>query len=113
MPENKTVKSYRVTGESLKVGNSVRQFGDLVPEAENWPNLRAYMNAGQVEKVYVSESELAEHKKKFAKSDSASPKSEKRTASKKTIKKRKVVKKSAGRNSGNATERPDITEQAV
>lgn len=40
-----------VAAKSLKIGDSIRQKGELVPEADSWTHLDAWLNAGQV--VYV------------------------------------------------------------
>lgn len=37
-----------VAAKPLKIGDSIRQKGELVPEAESWTHLDAWMNAGQI-----------------------------------------------------------------
>lgn len=39
----------------LRVGESIRQPGDLVPEAATWPNLRSYENLQWLERVPIPE----------------------------------------------------------
>ncbi len=36
---------------TLKVGDEIRQYGDPIPEAEEWPNRQAFINTGQIEWV--------------------------------------------------------------
>jgi hypothetical protein len=52
------VKTYRVTRGTLKIGDSVRQYGDFVPEAESWSNKQAYLAAGYIEIAYVSQEDI-------------------------------------------------------
>lgn len=43
----------------------VRQYGDLVPEAATWKNLWHYLNAKQLEMVYLNQSQITEWEKRF------------------------------------------------
>ena len=95
-----TVKSWRVTTNELKVGNSPRFFGELIPEAENWPHATraSYERAGHIEKVYVDPEELDELKETVAarEAEAAADVEEatpKRKVKKSTVKKRVVKKK--------------------
>jgi hypothetical protein len=87
-----TVKTYRAT-RALKVGeDDVRQYGDLVPEAASWENLRAYLASGYIEEVLVDEKDIpkvktAPVKKTTAKKSSAPTK-------------RRVVKKTSAAKKG-------------
>lgn len=49
------VKTHRVIRSEMKVGDTVRIYGDFVPEAATWPNLHAYIRNGYVEETYVSQ----------------------------------------------------------
>ena len=40
-----------IAGKPLRVGDSVRQIGDPIPEAQDWKNLRSYVGMGQVLQV--------------------------------------------------------------
>jgi len=60
-----TVKTYRVLKDGMKVGDSVRQYGDFIPEAADWPNLSAYLRANYVEVAYASEDEIATWQEEF------------------------------------------------
>lgn len=59
------VKTYRVTHDGMRVGNEVRNFGDFMPEASTFPNLRAYLNAGYLEEIHVEEEAIEEWRKEF------------------------------------------------
>lgn len=61
-----TVKTYRVIRDELKVGHSVRHYGDLIPEAADWPNTAAYERSHYIEVVYVPKSELDAHYERVA-----------------------------------------------
>lgn len=46
------MKTYRAL-KPMRVGDSVRQVGELVPEAAEWPNLRTYLSSGYLEVEHV------------------------------------------------------------
>jgi hypothetical protein len=48
-----TVKTYRVLRDGMRVGDSVRDFGDFMPEAAEFPTLRTLLNTAAIEEVYV------------------------------------------------------------
>jgi hypothetical protein len=78
----KVINTYRAL-KDLKMGpENSRAYGDLVPEAADWPNLGVWVREGYVEPYTCSAEEMAAHEKKFG--------------SAKTVAKKKVtVKKSA------------------
>jgi hypothetical protein len=43
------VEAAYICKQQMKVGDSIRQPGDLVPEAAQWPNLRRYLELGWIE----------------------------------------------------------------
>jgi hypothetical protein len=58
-----TVRTYRaltrlMVGDNSPQGYHYRQFGDFVPEAEQWRNLGIYLKGQQIEIAYVNKSEL-------------------------------------------------------
>lgn len=63
---NGMVKTYRVLRDGLKVGHDVRSFGDYMPEAAEFDNLRSLLNADFLEEVWVEESVLEEWKEEYA-----------------------------------------------
>jgi hypothetical protein len=90
----KQVKTYRVThGEGLKVGDSVRQFGELIPEASNWPNTNMYLAAHHIEVAFVDQSEIDEFMKKVNKKPKAKKEPEDGTTPKKRVTKKTTTKK--------------------
>jgi hypothetical protein len=106
--EASMVKSYRVLRDGMKVGNSVRNTGDLIPEAANFENLAVYLRNNFVEKVYVSHEEIAEHEAKVAKELAKVEKKTKKTVKKPTAKKRVVKIAKKGVNSHG-----ELAEQSV
>jgi hypothetical protein len=52
------VEAAYVAKRQMKVGDSVRQPGDLVPEAAAWPNLRRYIDLGWIEFAPVVNGQL-------------------------------------------------------
>lgn len=90
-----TVKCYRAL-VALKISeNDIRQFGDLVPEAADWPNTDTYVRASQLEVVWVDEAEV----KKFlasVSSPTAKKTTAKKVATKKIVRKAPVKEKSDG-----------------
>lgn len=61
-----TVRTYRVLRDGLKVGHDVRNFGDYMPEAAEFDNLRSLLNADFLEEVWIEEEVLEEWKQEFA-----------------------------------------------
>lgn len=61
-----TVKTYRVVRGELLVGHSIRRADDFLPEASEWPSLRAHLRTGAIEIVYVDSKVLDAFKKKVA-----------------------------------------------
>jgi hypothetical protein len=59
------VETYRVARSDLNVGDSVRRFGEFVPEAATFPNLYSYLSSGYLEKVWVPNEEMEAHLEKF------------------------------------------------
>lgn len=55
----KPVKCWRAL-TPLKVGTSQLDFGDLIPEAVDWPNIGLYLRAEQIETVFVTQEEIDE-----------------------------------------------------
>lgn len=105
---DKMVATYRVLHDGMKVGDEVRNYGDLIPEAKDWVNIAVYLRNDYIEKVIIPQSELdkfiASRKKKVSPQKSTV----KKTASKKTVaKKRLVVKKKKEQDNGR------LVEQAV
>ena len=99
------VKTYRVLKDGMKVGNSVRLYNDLIPEAAEWPNKDVYLRAGHIEVVYLSEEEVAAReetriKRGNSESETTSPVSE-------TEKKPKAVKKKVVKRGKNGSGRND------
>lgn len=93
------VKTYRVLhGDGLKVGDSVRMPGDLIPEAAGWQNVDSYLAARHIEVAFVDKSELDafKPKKKKAEVSESSERSPKKRVAKKTAK--KTVKKGVKKN---------------
>jgi hypothetical protein len=60
------VKTYRSLRDGQRVGDTIRDFGDFIPEAAEWPNLRAYLNADYVEEVVVDQELLDANLKEVA-----------------------------------------------
>lgn len=69
-----TVKMYRVLKDGMKVGTSVRRYGDFIPEAADWPNTDAYLRAKYIEVTYVSEEEVAAWEEELRERESLKPK---------------------------------------
>lgn len=64
-----TVKTYRVLRDGMRVGDSVRDFGDYMPEAEEMDTLRTLLNANVIEVVYVDPQAIKDWEKAQAKKD--------------------------------------------
>lgn len=47
------VNTFQVNKGRLKVGHDVRMPGDLVPEAEHWRHLDAYLTSGELIRVQI------------------------------------------------------------
>lgn len=60
------VQTYRVLRDGLKVGHDVRNFGDYMPEAAGFDNLRSLLNADFLEEVWVEEEALKKWKEEIA-----------------------------------------------
>lgn len=52
-------KTYRALREQ-RVGGVLRYFGDYIPEAEGWRNVRVWIASGHIEEVWVEEDQLKE-----------------------------------------------------
>lgn len=100
----KQVKTYRVLRDGQKVGDSVRNFGDLMPEASEFSNLRVYLSSHFLEEIWVDQEVIDDFyadlkkskKKKEAPAEGNSeekpaPTKKRVTAKKKTTVKRKKV----------------------
>lgn len=68
------VKTYRVLRDGMRVGHSVRDFGDFMPEAESLPTLRTLLNTDVIEKVYVDQDEFDDWEKDQKKRDAKAAK---------------------------------------
>jgi hypothetical protein len=122
------VKTYRVLHDGMRVGDSVRNFGDLMPEAAGFSNLRAYINAGHLEELYVDQSVLDDWDKELKKRLKAKPETDdsdeldegdndetvevtpKKKTVKKTVAKKRTVAKKGKANDGAAKR---LAEQSV
>lgn len=60
------VKTYRVIRDGLKVGHDIRNFGDYMPEAAEFENLRSLLNTDCLEEVWVEDAALEEWKEEYA-----------------------------------------------
>lgn len=109
------VKTYRViNGEGLKVGDSIRHFGELIPEASTWPNTKAYIDAHQIEIAFIDKSELDEFNAGLKKK-SSKPKvedSENQESKTKTPRKR-VAKKTTKKTVKKGVKKSGLAEQSV
>lgn len=104
----RTVKTWRVlSAKPLKVGDSYRHRGDFVPEAEHWPSLRSYINAGFVEEVFVEKALIEESMRALSTRDENDELRAKAKGIKVVKKKRKVKVR---RNVGNPRR---LDEQSV
>lgn len=61
----KQVRTYLVRHDGMKVGDEVRNFGDFMPEATEFQNLRTYLGAGYLEEVFVDQEEIDEWRKNY------------------------------------------------
>ena len=104
------LKTYRVVRGTLKVGDSVRQFGDFVPEADSWPNKEVYLKTGYIEIVYVPNEEFKKNAQDVLKRNSGvtSQVSEHTPKSKKRIVKRSKKNVGAEADGGSV-----LSEQAI
>ena len=69
--------TYIVRNVRLKVGTEYRYPGDLIPEAADWKNLRAYVEAKQIERLAVDDEEVQAALKRQAPAEKpAAPKPE-------------------------------------
>jgi hypothetical protein len=115
-----TVKTWRVTTESLKVGNSLRLFGEFIPEAADWPGptQAAYERAKRIEKTYVDKEELDAALKEYLEREVKlqSEAEEEDVAKKKEVKKpkskKRVVKRKDKSNAGTDGQRESGREAA-
>lgn len=118
----KQVKTWRVLRDDMKVGDDVRNFGDLMPEAGNFANLRVYLSSGMLEEIWVDESVVEEFMKgrkktKAPKKDSTEENSNKseegegktvKTTKKRTAPRKRVTKKPTGKKAGNVLEERSV-----
>jgi len=68
---DRTVSSFRalatmVVADGDGVNSHKRVFGDFVPEAAQWKNVALYLKQGQLEKVFVNQSEIDAWKEEYA-----------------------------------------------
>lgn len=70
------VKTYRVLRDNMKVKGDVRNFGDFMPEASEFSNLRSYLNAGYLEEIFVDQSVIDEFMEARAGSPEPEPEEE-------------------------------------
>lgn len=115
----KQVKTYRVLHEGMKVGNSVRHVGDLMPEAADFGNLRVYLSTRYLEEIWVDESVIEDFKKELEEREKASQVPETSDAdegedsgSVKTVTKKKVAKKTV-KKSARKVKNNVIAERSV
>lgn len=88
-----TVKCYRAL-TALKIGpEDTRAFGDLVPEAADWPNPEVYIRAGQLEVVWVDEAEVKKFLWKGRTTASSTPTKKIAVKKKTTVTEKKPVRK--------------------
>jgi hypothetical protein len=115
----KQVKTWRVLHDNMKVGDSTRNFGDLMPEAAEFDGsvLRTLMSTGRLEEMWVDQSVVEDFIKGQKKKDAAAEKetdtesevedevpAPKKRVAKKSVTKKKTIKK--GKTSG-------LAEQSV
>lgn len=107
----RTIQTYRATRDGLKVGDTVRSFGDLIPEAADWSNLAVWIREGHVEPYAASGEEMEAHRKKFPEKK---PAAKKRVVAKKAApaKKKRVVKIKKGKSDVGSAGR-ELSEQSV
>lgn len=106
----RTVQTYRATRDGLKVGDTVRNYGDLIPEAADWSNISVWIREGHIEPYAASGEEMAAHEKKFPKKQLA----KKRVVAKKAApaKKKRIVKIKKGKSDVGSAGR-ELSEQSV
>lgn len=63
------VKTYRVLRDGMRVGYSIRNFGDFMPEAPSLPTFRTLLNTNLIDEVWVDQEEYDEWEKRQAKAD--------------------------------------------
>lgn len=71
MAEKERVKTYRVLRDGLRHGDSVRDFGDFLPEAKELPTVRTLLNANIIEEVWVDQEEFDAWEKNQSEKDKA------------------------------------------
>lgn len=115
----KQVKTYRATRDGLKVGDSTRNFGDLIPEAGSWENLRAYLDTNTVEEIWVDEEVLNDFKKKqnkkskAAKTEPADETDSGQTEPKKKVARKPAAKKTVAKKTVTKGKKNVLAEQSI
>jgi hypothetical protein len=93
-----TVETYRVLRDGTRVGYSIRNFGDFMPEAKGMENLRTLLNAGVVEKVYVTQDDIDDWREdQDERDEETAPQSEEAPSPRRKVKKKKSVKTPSGK----------------
>lgn len=106
-----TVNTYRVLRDGLRVGDSVRHVGDLIPEASDWTNVAVWVREKHIEPTTCTTQEMEKHLKKYP---AAKPTTKKRAVKKSTAggKKKITIKKKKGKTDDGAGGRK-LAEQSV
>lgn len=71
MTDNERVKTWRVLRDGTRVGHSIRNFGDFMPEAKTLPTMRTLLNTNIIEEVWVDKEEFEEWEKSQKERDEA------------------------------------------
>jgi hypothetical protein len=100
---SKTVHTYRAL-KDLKMGDSIRGNGELVPEASDWPNVAVWIREGHIESTTCTQQEMDE----FLKSIAVKKTTEKKKVVKKSAAKKKIIKKKGKSSAGR-----ELSEQSV
>lgn len=108
----KTVETYRVLKDGLRVGDSVRPVGSLIPEASDWPNTDVYERNGYIQRIWLTEEELAEEMKSLGITKKKQETATKKRA-KKAVKKAVKVKKKPTEKKESDAGQPELSEQQV
>lgn len=105
----RTIQTYRATRDGLKVGDTVRNFHDLIPEAADWSNLAVWIREGHVEPYAASGEEMEDHRKKYPEKSAKKKVVVKKAA---PAKKKRIVRKKKG-NSDVGNSGRELSEQSV
>ena len=112
----KQVKTWRCLRDNMKVGDDVRNFGDLMPEAGDFPNLRVYLSSNMLEEIWVDDAVVSEfmsgrNKPKKVKDSTEGEHTEKgevKEPKKRTAPRKRVTKKATGKKAKNVLEERSV-----